>query len=222
MLKCIAPLITFILLAGVAVDQADRQKAPEGVEAYQAQIREGVRSIPYIIGDWVGTDTEIRQDALRILDANCTLSRVYRNLRTGHTATLLLVQCADARSLVGHYPPVCYPSQGWNQRSAVPKSIAADGRTFESTEYVFGYDLLQQSNPLAVLHFTVLPDGRIAPDMQMLGVSARDRRQKFFGGASVQLIVDADLSDEERNGTYKLLIEAATPWVERVQSGIAR
>ena len=221
MLKYVAPLVTFFLLSGVAIDQADRQKAPEGVEAYHAQVRESVKKIPYIVGDWVGTDTEIRQEALQILDANSTLSRVYRHLGTGRTATMLLVQCADARSLLGHYPPVCYPSQGWSQLSSALRPVAIEDGTFEATEYVFGYDLLQQSTPLEVLHFMVLPDGRIAPDMQLLDIAARDRRFTFYGGASVQFIVEAGLSGEERGQAFDVLFQAAAPWVTAVQSGIA-
>lgn len=221
MLKCIAPLITCVLLAGIAIGNAERQRAPEGVDAYHARVREAVKLIPYVVGNWVGTDKEINQDALRILDANSTLSRVYRNLATGGTATLLLVQCADARSLLGHYPPVCYPSQGWSEVSSTPRSIAIDGGTFDAMEYVFGYDLIQKSTPLDVLHFTVLPDGRIAPDMGLLDISARDRRFTFFGGASVQFIVSAGLTDEDRMDAYKILYQAAAPWIARVKSGVA-
>ena len=221
MLKCVAPFITFVLLAGIAIGNADRQRAPEGVDAYQEQIREAVKLIPYVAGNWVGIDKEINQDALRILDANSTLSRVYRNLSTGGTATLLLVQCADARSLLGHYPPVCYPSQGWSEISSRPRTITVDSGTFNATEYVFGYDLIQKSTPLEVLHFTVLPDGQIAPNMDLLDISARDRRFTFFGGASVQFIVSAGLTDEERMDAYKLLYQAAAPWIARVKSGVA-
>ncbi|MCF6285170.1 MAG: EpsI family protein [Candidatus Hydrogenedentes bacterium] len=219
MLKFVAPLLTLGLLTGVVIDNASRQKAPEGVDAYHANVREAMQLIPYVIGDWVGTDTEIRQEALKILDANSTLSRVYRNLKTGRTVTMLLVQCADARSLLGHYPPVCYPSQGWSQLSSTPRSVATNDGSFEATEYVFGYDLLQQSAPLDVLHFTVLPDGRIAPDMQLLDSAARDRRFTFYGGASIQFIVSADLTDEERMEVYESFFEAAAPWIAMVQSG---
>lgn len=220
MLKFLAPLVTIGLLTGVALDQSSRQVAPPGVEAYHASIREAENLIPYNIRNWVGTDTEIRQEALNILDANSTVSRVYRDLVTGHTATLLLVQCADARSLLGHYPPVCYPSQGWSQISSGIRPISPEYGTFEATEYTFGYDLLQQSNALEVLHFTVLPDGRIAPSMDLLEIAARDRRYTFYGGASIQFIVNSGLSDEERIETYEMLFQAAAPWISAVQSGI--
>lgn len=221
MIRLVAPVVTCVLLLGVAAGNAARHRVPPGVDAYHESIRASVEKIPYNIGNWVGTDTEIRQEALRILDANSTVSRVFRHLITGDTATLLLVQCADARSLLGHYPPVCYPSQGWSQLSAAPQTFqSVDGEQM-ATEYVFGYDLLQQSSSLEVLHFTVLPDGRIGPDMNLLDDMARDRRFTFYGGASVQFIVTAGLPEEDRRETYEMLYQAAAPWLAAVQAGIS-
>lgn len=221
MLKLVAPLLTMSLLAGVVFDQAGRDKAPPGAAEYHAQVREAEALVPYTVGNWVGTDQGIRQEALNILDANSTISRNYRNLLTGRTATLLLVQCADARSLLGHYPPVCYPSQGWSQLSSAVTPVPQHYGEYMATEYAFGYDLLQQSNTLEVMHFTVLPDGRIAPDMGLLDQAARDRSYTFYGGASIQFIVTSGLPDEERNETYKMLFQAAAPWISAVQAGMS-
>lgn len=208
------------MLFGIAAGQAAREVAPPGVEQYHAHIREAQSQIPFNIGDWIGTDTEIRQEALKILDANSTVSRVYRNLKTQRTATLLLVQCADARSLLGHYPPVCYPSQGWSELTAEVTPVPSSYGPYEATNYTFGYDLMQQSSSLRVMHFTVLPDGRIAPDMGLLETAARDRRYTFCGGASVQLIVDSELSTAEQKEAREILFQAAMPWVEAVRAGI--
>lgn len=220
MFKFLAPIITIGVLGGVALDQSSRDAAPPGVELYHAGVQAAEAAIPYNIGNWVGTDTPIRQEALNILDANSTVSRVYRNLLNGHTATLLLVQCADARSLLGHYPPVCYPSQGWTQVSSAITPMPGEYGSFEATEYAFGYELSLQSNSLEVLHFTVLPDGQMAPNMDLLDTAARDRRYTFYGGASIQFIVNAGLTDGERLETYEMMFQAAAPWISVVQAGI--
>jgi hypothetical protein len=220
MLKLIAPGLSVLLLVGVAVDQSGREASPEGAAEYHARVLAAVQAIPYRLGDWVGVDTEIRQEALRILDANASLSRTYRNLSTGHTATLLLVHCSDSRSLLGHYPPVCYPSQGWTQLGATPHGIEREAESVAATEYAFAYESLANVAQLGVLHFTVLPDGRTAPDMGLLDQLARDKRSKFFGGASLQFIVDANLPDAMRDELYQMLYEAVSPWIETVQTGI--
>ena len=220
MLKLISPVIVLCLLAGVYFDKASRHQIPEGVEKYHALVRASIDSIPYVIGDWVGVDTEIKQEALRILDANVSLSRSYRNLKTGWTATLLLVQSADTRSLLGHYPPVCYPSQGWTLLSTVPYSIPASPSAIQSTEYSFSYEALSQSAQIRVLHFTVLPDGRTAPDMELLEVAARNNQVKYLGGASIQFVLDAGLPEDERAEVCGNLAKALDDWLVVVESGL--
>jgi len=220
MLKLIAPAIVLCLLAGISIDKASRHKIPPGVDDYHARVRAAVDSIPYVFGDWVGVDTEIRQEALRILDANVSLSRRYRNINTGQSATLLLVHSQDARSLLGHYPPVCYPSQGWTQLSASTCSIPSSPAPVRATEYAFAYETLEQSARIGVVHFTVLPDGRTSPDMGLLEVAARDNRVKYLGGASVQFILDSNLPSRERDDVCTGLVEAISSWMETVEAGL--
>lgn len=220
MIRLIAPAVAMCLLAGIGVDASDRHAAPEGAEDYHRRVREAVAAIPYRIGGWVGVDQEIRQEALRILDANVSLSRTYRNLETGATATLLLVHCDDARRLLGHYPPVCYPSQGWTQVAASVREFDEPDAVWRATDYTFEYDTLQESARLGVLHFTALPDGRKAPDMALLEAAARDRRAKGLGGASIQIVLDANLDEQTRTEMFETLVKAAAPWLTMVGEGV--
>ena len=219
-MKLLAPMLSLALLAAVSLDQGLRQQVPPGAEEYHVAVREAANSIPYHIGNWVAVDSEISRGALQILDANVALSRSYRQVGTDKSGTLLIVQCADARSLLGHYPPVCYPSQGWSQISSKSRDVEVDGTHLLATEYVFEYETLAQFAHLAVLHFTVLPDGRTAPDMELLEKVARERRTKFFGGASIQFVTDASLSENDRNEVYGVLYQAAQKWISAVESGI--
>jgi len=221
-MKLIAPVLSLALLAAVAVDQGFRHQVPSGAGTYHAIVREAAKTIPYQLGNWVGVDSEISRGALQILDAHVALSRSYRQVGTNRAGTLLIVQCADARSLLGHYPPVCYPSQGWSQVSARPHDIEIDGVSLRATEYIFAYETLAQFTRLAVLHFTVLPDGRTAPDMEPLERVARERKTKFLGGASLQFVSDASLSEQDRDEVYSLLYQAAKAWIDAVQSGTKR
>lgn len=220
MLKVLSPLILLVMLTGVYLGRINREQIPAGVAAYHAKIRDAIASIPYSIDSWVGVDREISADALRILDANVSLSRTYRNLETGRSATMLIVHGSDVRNLLGHYPPVCYHNQGWTQRTARPVSLAVDGIVVDATEYAFTYESAGESARLAVLHFTVLPDRRTSPDMSMLETVAREGSSKYLGAASIQFIVDAAHGEAERNIEYELLLKAAMPWIFVVESGI--
>ena len=220
MLKLLSPLILLVMLTGVYLGRVNREQVPAGVAAYHAKIRDAIASVPYSLGSWVGVDREISAGALQILDANVSLSRTYRNLETGRSATLLVVHGSDVRSLLGHYPPVCYHNQGWTQRTARLVSLAVDGSAVDATEYSFTYESAGDSAQLAVLHFTVLPDRRTSPDMSLLESAAREGSSKYLGAASIQFIVDAALGEAERNVEYEFLLKAAMPWISVVESGI--
>lgn len=220
MLKLAAPIVSLCLLGAIGLDSAGRRYIPEGADEYHAHVAAAIELIPYRVGDWVGVDKEIRPEALRILDANVSLNRTYRHVKTGESAVLLLVHCSDARSLLGHYPPVCYPSQGWTEMDRRSRHLESPGLPVDATEYAFEHETLGQAGQIEVAHFTVLPDGRVAPNLDLLDESARDRRTKFFGGASLQMVVDANLPAPRRQEIYDTLLEAASPWIEVVQSGL--
>jgi hypothetical protein len=220
LIRWIAPGLALVLLAGVAIDQSTRETVPHDAGLYHQRVADDMTLIPLRFGNWVGVDTEIRQEALRILNANATLSRSYRNVVTGRRATLLVVHCADARSLVDHYPPVCYPSQGWRPAGHQPYEVVEVAQPVYATEYLFEYSALSEASQMNVFHFTVMPDGSTAPDMSQLNRSARDRRTRPFGGASVQIVVDANLSDAERHEIYDTLVSAVQDWLYSLDAGI--
>lgn len=219
MLKLTSPLIALLLVATIGIARMSREDVPQGAEGYHERVREAAQFLPYRVGTWVGVDADLRRDAVQILDPNVALSRTYRNVETGRTGSLVIVHCSDARSLLGHYPPACYPTQGWTAQGSSIKTIPAAALTVQAREYMFRSDRLGDSGTLCVLHFTVLPSGEIMPDMRLLEQSARDKRTKLFGGASVQLIVDAELSEEERDEIYRVLVSAAADWIKTVQRG---
>ncbi len=221
MLRLAAPILTLCLLGAIGLDSGSRRAVPEGAKTYHERVKDSMSLIPYRVGDWVGVDKEIRQEALQILDANFSLSRTYYHIGTGDTATLLVVQCADARSLLGHYPPVCYPSQGWTQVQQEPLTITVDNQSVLATRYTFNHDTLVRSSDIEVVHFSVLPDGRTAPDLGLLDRAARDKQAKHYGGASLQFVLDASLPAERRQEIYKVLLRASSEWIRAVQSGKA-
>lgn len=209
-----------MLLVGLGVSGVQGRTPPEGAAEYHAKVRSAIPLIPYNLGDWVGVDTEIKAEALRILDANASLSRQYTNIHTGQTATLLLVQCPDSRSLLGHYPPVCYPAQGWAPNGAKTRDIEAGGVNLRASEYIFKYSELGAAAQLSVLHFTVLPDGTTSPDMQRLEDFSHDLFKRPLGGASVQFVVDGALRESDREQLYEILLALSADWIQTVQGGI--
>src|SRR5690606_34429817 len=114
------PLAIGILLASLAIGGVDVAPVP-GRDAYFERVATAVESTPYAIGDWRGEDEEVIQAARKLLRPNGMVQRRYVQPGGGGFG-LLVVHCKDVRDMEGHYPPICYPSQGWT----------ADGRSSET------------------------------------------------------------------------------------------
>jgi hypothetical protein len=177
-------------------------------------------TVPVHIANWVSADTPIPQGAAALLRPNYTLSRRYTNLTTGLTGNLLIVQCRDARDLIGHYPPVCYPAHGWTMVNRSPLDWHLDGLTLHGTIYLFSSSHLGAKSSMRVFDVMVLPDGQTAPDMDGVYKIARDRRQRFFGAAQIQVTTDSEMPDDSRTAVTDLIFEASKPVIDAIRAGV--
>ncbi|MDY7108295.1 MAG: exosortase-associated EpsI family protein, partial [Planctomycetota bacterium] len=107
-----APWLSLLLLVALSQTLPNRV-APDGsAAARRVEIAAAMEGVPFFVGDWVGEDEAVPREAQKLLRPNAILSRRYR--RPGGTwLHLLVVHCSDARDMLGHYPPICYPSAGW-------------------------------------------------------------------------------------------------------------
>src|SRR5688572_24768633 len=132
----IAAAVSLALLGGLAAETRMRPKAADA-EPYHKLIRDAAAQAPMVIGDWEGVEIPQPPHAIELLKPNAILSRKYVNQRTGEVVRLLMVHCKDAQDIYGHYPPVCYPSQGMRQQRAADASWTVDGVAIEGKEYHF-------------------------------------------------------------------------------------
>lgn len=210
--------LALLFLAGAAADRAANMVAPEDTAPYQARVREAYAQLPMRMGDWVGEDTPVPQAAITLLRPNVILSRRYTNFVTGRTASVLLTQCADARDMAGHYPPICYPNQGWILQDRKTRDWTVDDLTVHGTAYRF---LRSPSSPsgIAVRNFMILPDGSTAADMDAVRRSTSVRR-RFYGAGQVQVICDAGVPEQEQDEIFNSLIHGHMPVITAILSGM--
>src|SRR5580658_8411121 len=121
------PLVSVVMLAGIMAE-AGTHVQPADAAKYLEASRKAIDGISLsLVGptgeQWTGTDVPVAAAATELLRPNTILSRDYVSQSTGQTATLLIVDCSDARDLQGHYPPRCYPAQG-------QQFLASDQRTW--------------------------------------------------------------------------------------------
>jgi hypothetical protein len=221
--KVVAPPALTLFLLGVAfADKVLFHLPPSDAAPYHARVRQAAAGLPYHIGPWLGTDTPVPPAAVAMLRPNLILSRQYQDVRTGRTASLLIVQCEDARDLLGHYPPTCYRAQGWSRRGTIATERQVDGEAIPITDYTFTSTRIDRTNELRIDNFMVLPDGPMCRDMDAVATVAQDYRRKFFGAAQIQIITDTQWSDSERDELFRQLIRAAGPLLREMRSGVTR
>jgi len=187
---------------------------PERVEAYFASVRDAVDAVPIRFGEWSGEDAPIPQAAQRLLRPNASLSRAYVSSVSGIAANVLLVHCRDARDMVGHYPPNCYPSQGWTPGDA--SSFAAD-LPYPHTTYAFSRQQSGGGEQQIVIHgMFILPQGRVVPGMDEVRRAEGNNLARPLGAAQVQILFSADIPPDAREAATKDFLEMLRPAIDAI------
>lgn len=189
---------TLLVFAGLLVDKTFLQQSEVVADEYHAEMKAVADGLPRYFGDWLGDDIPVPPGAIKILKPNVIISRRFQNIRTGETVNYLFVQTKDARDILGHYPPVCYPAQGWTLDEVAPGDWAAEEGVATGTSYVFSREELEGSNGLKVDNLLLLPDGSFCRNMDAVENNAQDRLRKAFGAAQIQLVYSDSVSGERQ------------------------
>jgi hypothetical protein len=195
--RLISPWLTIALLMGMSLALPNRSQNDPHAAARRSEIAAAIREAPFFIGRWVGEDAThmIPREAQTLLHPNAILSRTYRS-PAGSTVHVLLVHCSDARDMIGHYPPVCYPSTGWIQAPAEPQTamVAIGQQSIPVRHYVFQrYGERAKSERIRILNAFVLPDGHIALDIDDLNRQSERLAFTVQGVAQLQVIAEASM-----------------------------
>ena len=157
--------LSLCVLGGAAVDRSFH-KEPADTVPYHQKIVKVAASALMRIGDWMGYDQVTPESAIKLLRPNVIVSKRYLNYVTGETVSFLLVDCTDARDLQGHYPPICYPNQGWLQMTSESRDWQVGDLKLTGMQYDFvkkQYDP-ERNLPVemteTIANFMLLPDGQ--------------------------------------------------------------
>ncbi len=215
----IVSLLSLGLLAGAAVDMQSLA-APNDAGPYHERIRESRKQIPERVGDWIGEDAPLPPAAAKMLRPNVHFCKNFKNVVTGRRATILLVQCGDARDLLSHYPPICYVAQGYRKMSGKPKDWQVGDLTIKGMEYEFEFRTFQKSESMHVANFMIMPDGRTQRDMDSVEAQASDLQKRFYGAAQVQVITDVNYPPQERDEIFKELVSGYRTIIDTIRLGV--
>jgi hypothetical protein len=208
--------ITLCVLVAVYAE-ARGHPTPESAEPFHARIRELAAEFPMHVGHWTGTDQKTPPEAQKLLKPNAQFARRFRSTKFNTWATVVMVQCKDARDMAGHYPPVCYPAHGWEklfgkQGTLLNKTIR--GRTVPVMMYDFRQGGFGQERTIRIYNFFVVPGKGTAGTIEEVRAAGEDYRIRPFGAAQVQLMVDPEASAESTDAAFEELIGPMMPLIE--------
>jgi hypothetical protein len=211
-------LAALLLLASVVL-RILLYRTTEESEAYLRHVADVVASTPPRFESWVALDAPVPTAAVTMLRPNVLVSRKYTNLASGQQATLLLVQCRDARDLLGHYPPVCYVASGFRLVASHRREWRVDGLAIEGIVYTFSSTRAENLTSMVVYDIMLLPEGRTCRDMEGDYAAARDPRRRQLGAAQLQILVDPTLSEQEREDLFLTLVKANRKTIDAILAG---
>ena len=222
LLSAAAPAASALLLLGAAA-YGLTLPGPGDAAPYHDAVVEAAADTPMTIGDWEGRDIDLPEEAVVLLRPNVMFNRAFSNPVAREWASFLVVQVRDSRDLLGHWPPVCYPSNGWTITDTQPRTwtlgtgadaVAVPGRRTTMEKRIDGKLIRQVCD-----FFLVLPRGGFVPDMQSVTDAAGRYDQRFFGAAQVQVITPARLTDDRRDAVTRELVGAHRPLLRALRGG---
>lgn len=189
-----------------------------------AQVQEAVNDMPYRLDDWVGEDVEIPTSAVEILHPNAILSRRFRKLSGGAAIHLLVVHCSDARDMQGHYPPICYPANGWLPITSDENEQVQAITVLNETISVRYYDFQQMTDwggeqTIRVFNYFLLPDGTITVDLGLVNRLVERSMFSVQGVTQVQLVMTGNSDLEVSRVNVEHLLNAASSFLSRLGQG---
>ncbi len=219
-LKRVLPIVaTIALLVGLHVQKLSFPTEADAAP-YHESVKAAVALIPDTIDGWVSQDAPMPPQALALLKPNAMFSRKYVNSQTGKQVDLLVVQCRTARDMAGHYPPRCYPANGWKLRSFTRKQWTVLGQTIPAMQYEFYQAFATRSSKMIVINALILPDGIIVRDMEAVGRLASDYQKHVFGAGQLQVVFGPEIPENQRDDVVRKFLAAAMPAIKTIQSGV--
>jgi hypothetical protein len=219
-----APAAVLALLAGMVTESWANRVVPADAEAYHRAAKVAVNSIPTRVGSFSARVEPTPAAAIALLKPNVIRCLKYADSDStkpryqDRWASLLVDQCYDARDMNGHWPPNCYVNSGQELTYTQPRDWVVDGLLITGTEYHFRQVTATSSTRTAVYNFLIVPGQGILRDMPGVRRAAEDYRQRFFGAAQFQLVMDADLSLADRDGIFTTLMEPCVPVIRQLMT----
>lgn len=218
------PVLVFALLLGLPRAFPNRAVVDAATAGQWQVVADAVAAVPYRIGPWAGRDEQFAPAAIQLLHPNAILSRRYERIGGGGTVSLV-VHCTDVRDMRGHWPPMCYPANGWAASPPLPEDgaaveLAVAGRKMAAREYEY-----QRSEAggwesrIRVVNLFVLPDGRVTGELREISRQSERLARAVQGVAQVQIVTPAIMQRDQAAAAASELLEGMPDLLEALGAG---
>jgi len=212
------PALALLVLLVLPRVLANTPGDPVAIERRNAEVLEAVESLPWRFDGWWSEPQEVPAAAVRILRPNAVLCRRYRPVEGGAFIDFIVVHCSDARDMEGHYPPACYPAQGWVPLSGGESSQLADGTPVQ----IYGFQRMEgwgTNNSMRVFNYFILPNGTRTNDYRAVRRLARSYATSVRGVAQVQFVTGGSVPIDETRSGIEALLHHAEPLLDVIAHG---
>src|SRR5262245_46366259 len=215
---CAAILVALLIRGGVSAGR------PLGTNDYRARVRAALEAIPYKIGPAVGLDVPPTPAAQKLLSPNKIIERRYIDPTTGAGFSILIVHCGDVRDMIGHFPPVCYPANGWRARGASSLELEINGEHANAVRYEFSRLDEVIERRMSVLNFFVIPEegATFFPSMDAVERASRSSETGGLGVAQVQIVVPEESGQQWQQTIVRETLAAISPALRTIAQGIKK
>lgn len=221
-MRGLPPVVSAIVLAIAAAGNIRPAESGAEAAAHLERVAAVIDAAPYRIGRWIGRDVEPTQAATNLLRPNRILQRTYTDPDDGSWFSVLIVHCRDARDMLGHYPPNCYPASGWAEAGARDVSWEGSGvSAAPARAYEFRRRRGVERDGLVILGLFATPFGatRLGPGLELVDEASRSRVDTAWGVGQVQVITTDAADEAERAEMWAAARTALAPVLDAMTRG---
>jgi hypothetical protein len=125
--------------------------------------------------------------------------------------------------MIGHYPPICYPSAGWQQVELGGQpvmSLSVEDRSLPVRQYGFEF-ISEQGRPqtIRILNAFILPDGAVSSRIEDIDRQSERLAVSVRGVAQLQIITSAAVPLDQTIAAANELLAGLAPLFDALGVG---
>jgi hypothetical protein len=221
----VAPWASLVVLCGLSTWMPSSVHVGEEAVLQRQRIAAAMAAVPFFVGEWVGRDEQVPPEAQKLLRPNAIFSRTYQK-PGGPGLHLLLVHCSDARDMIGHYPPICYPSSGWVAEDVPgPAEGVLHAGEGELPVRLYGFRRMHERgrvDRIIIFSAFILPGGAVSRDIDRINRQSERLEISVQGVAQLQVIVPAALGRANAVAAANDLLGGLEELLRALQVGAAK